>query len=91
MIIENEREVKVMPKAKCEKLENVVESGLSWFDQQELRKVDELLHTLQHKFGDYIQLQDLNTGEILDVQELARVRGILSMLSNSKVFQMSIK
>lgn len=82
-----------MPKAKVEyeKLENIVESGLSWFDQQELRKVDELLHTLQHKFGDYIQLQDLNTGEILDVQELARVRGILSMLSNSKVFQMSIK
>lgn len=78
-------------RVKCEKLENVVESGLSWFDQQELRKVDELLHTLQHKFGDYIQLQDLNTGEILDVQELARVRGILSMLANSKVFQMSIK
>jgi hypothetical protein len=50
-----------------------------------------LLHTLQHKFGDYIKLQDLDTGEILDIEELARVRGILSMLSNSKVFQMSLK
>lgn len=80
-----------MPKVRCEKLENVVESGLSWFDQVEIQKVDEMLHTLQHKFGDYIQLQDLNTGEVLDIQELARVRGILSMLANSRVFQMSIK
>ena len=80
-----------MVKVKCEKLENVVESGLNWFDQQEIQKVDEMLHQLQHKFGDYIQLQDLNTGEVLDIQELARVRGILSMLANSRVFQMSIK
>jgi hypothetical protein len=91
MIIENEREVKVMPKVKCERLENVVESGLRWSDLEKIQEVNELLHTLQHKFGDYIQLQDLNTGEILDVEELARVRGILSMLANSRVFQMSLK
>jgi hypothetical protein len=50
-----------------------------------------MLHQLQHKFGNYIELQNLDTGEILDIEELKRVRGILSMLANSKEFHISIK
>ena len=82
-----------MPKCKvCRvRCEKVVESGLSWIDRHQIQKVSDMLHGLQHKFGDYIELQDLNTGEILDIEELARVRGILSMLANSKEFYMSIK
>ena len=92
MIIENEREVKVMPKCKVcrERLENIVK-GLNWFDQNELRKADEILEGVQREFGRHITLQDPSTGEILDVEELARVRGILSMLANADVLQMSIK
>lgn len=82
-----------MPKCKvcrvrCEKF---VESGLSWIDRHQIQKVSDMLYQLQHKFGDYIELQDLDTGEILDIEELSRVRGILSMLANSKEFYMSIK
>lgn len=82
-----------MPKCKvCRvRCEKVVESGLSWIDRHQIQKVCDMLHGLQHKFGDYIELQDLDTGEILDIEELARVRGILSMLASSKEFQMSIK
>jgi hypothetical protein len=80
---------------KCEvcrvRCEKVVESGLSWIDRHQIQKVSDMLHQLQHKFGDYIELQDLDTGEILDIEELSRVRGILSMLANSKEFYMSIK
>ena len=82
-----------MPKCKVcrERYEKVVDSGLSWIDRHQIQKVNDMLHLLQHKFGDYIELQDLDTGEILDIEELARVRGILSMLANSKEFYMSIK
>ena len=82
-----------MPKCKVCRVrrEKFVESGLSWIDRHQIQKVSDILHQLQHKFGDYIELQDLDTGEILDIEELSRVRGILSMLANSKEFYMSIK
>lgn len=82
-----------MPKCKvCRvRCEKIVESGLSWIDRHQIQKVNDMLHQLQHKFGNYIELQNLDTGEILDMEELKRVRGILSMLANSKEFYMSIK
>lgn len=80
-----------MPTLRVAKVENVVESGLNVKEREKLQEVDEMLYTLQIKFGSLIQLQDLNTGEVMDIEELARVRGILSMLANSRVFQASIK
>ena len=81
-----------MPKCKVcrERLENVVE-GLRWCEKAELEKADEVLEKVQREFGQHITLQDPNTGECLDVEELARVRGILSMLANANVLQMSLK
>lgn len=73
------------------RVENVVESGLSVEEMEMLQKVDEMLLALQIKFGSLATLQDLNTGEVMNIEELARVRGILSMLSNSRVFQLSIQ
>jgi hypothetical protein len=92
MIIENEREVMVMPtiRVKCERLENIVE-GLDWVSQLQLEKADEILEKVQREFGNHITLQDPTTGECLDVDELARVRGILSMLAKANVLQMSLK
>ena len=76
---------------KVVRVENVVESGLSVEEMQMLQEVDEMLLALQIKFGSLATLQDLNTGEVMGIEELARVRGILSMLSNSRVFQLSIE
>lgn len=76
---------------KVVRVENVVESGLSVEEMQMLQEVDEMLLALQIKFGSLATLQDLNTGEVMGIEELARVRGILSMLSNSRVFQLSMK
>ena len=80
-----------MPMLKVVRVENVVESGLSVEEMQMLQEVDEMLLALQIKFGSLATLQDLNTGEVMGIEELARVRGILSMLSNSRVFQLSMK
>lgn len=80
-----------MPMLKVVRVENVVESGLSVEEMQMLQEVDEMLLALQIKFGSLATLQDLNTGEVMGIEELARVRGILSMLSNSRVFQLSIE
>ena len=79
-----------MVKVKCEKLENVVE-GLSLWQKADLGQADEVLEKIQREFGQHIILQDPNTGECLDVEELARVRGILSMLIEANVLQMSLK
>ena len=76
---------------KVVRVENVVESGLSVEEMQMLQEVDEMLLALQIKFGSLATLQDLNTGEVMNIEELARVRGILSMLANSRVFQLSIQ
>ena len=81
-----------MPMCKVcrERLENIVR-GLDWFNRNELKKADEILEGVQREFGRHIILEDPTTGEVLDVEELARVRGILSMLANADVLQMSIK
>ena len=80
-----------MPMLKVVRVENVVESGLNVEEMQMLQEVDEMLLALQIKFGSLATLQDLNTGEVMGIEELARVRGILSMLANSRVFQLSMK
>lgn len=80
-----------MPMLKVVRVENVVESGLSVEEMKMLQEVDEMLLALQIKFGSLATLQDLNTGEVMGIEELARVRGILSMLANSRVFQLSMK
>ena len=80
-----------MTKLTVVRVENVVESGLSVEEMQMLQEVDEMLLALQIKFGSLATLQDLNTGEVMGIEELARVRGILSMLANSRVFQLSMK
>ena len=77
-------------KVKFKELKNIVE-GLDWVSQLQLEKADEILEKVQREFGNHITLQDPTTGECLDIDELARVRGILSMLAKTNVLQMSIK
>ena len=79
-----------MTMLKLKELKNIVE-GLDWVSQLQLEKADEILEKVQREFGNHIRLQDPTTGECLDVDELARVRGILSMLAKANVLQMSIK
>ena len=79
-----------MPKVKFEKLENLI-SGLNYEDREVLEKACDILYGVQMEFGNRMVLQDVCTGEVTEVSELARVRGILSMFANAHTLQMSIK
>jgi hypothetical protein len=79
-----------MPKIRFERLENLI-SGLDDYDRKVLEKACEILFEVQMEFGNHMELQNIDTGEIMKVSELSRVRGILSMLAEAHTLQMSIK
>ena len=79
-----------MPTVRFERLKNLV-SGLDACDRKVLEEACEILLNVQIEFGNHMELQNIDTGEIMKVSELSRVRGILSMLAEAHTLQMSIK
>lgn len=82
-----------MPKVKryCEEIKNLIKNKLDWFEKRKIEEVDEILHKIQHEFGDHLTLQNPETGELIDTDELARVRGILSFLTETENFVVELK
>lgn len=82
-----------MPKVKryCEEIKNLIKNKLDWFEKRKIEDVNEILHKIQHEFGDHLTLQNPETGELIDTDELARVRGILSFLTETENFVAELK
>ena len=72
-------------------VENVVALNLTITEKEILRETEKILTRLQREFGNYIQLTALETGEIIEIDELARVKGILGGLHENAFFQYSLK
>ena len=82
-----------MPKVRryCEEIKNLIKNKLDWFEKRKIEDVNEILHKIQHEFGDHLTLQNPETGELIDTNELARVRGILSFLTETENFVAELK
>lgn len=75
----------------CEEIKNLIKNKLDWFEKRKIEDVNEILHKIQHEFGDHLTLQNPETGELIDTDELARVRGILSFLTETENFVVELK
>ena len=56
-------------------------------EYQAMEKVIEVLEELEHKFGTENSLMSAETGEIVGIAELPRVRGILDGLRNHRCWE----
>ena len=56
-------------------------------EYQAMEKVIEVLEELEHKFGTENSLMSAETGEIVGIAELPRVRGILDALRNHRCWE----
>ena len=67
--------------------EIMVNLNLTNHERHALALVDVLLLRLQEKFTDDTKLQSPNSGELLEIEELSRVRGVLGMLHDNSVLR----
>ena len=55
-----------------------------------LFKASEVLENIQNMYEEKTVLESPNDGEIIGIEELARVRGILSFLFNNRVVEVKV-
>ena len=67
--------------------EIMINLNLTQHERQALTTIDVLLLKVQIKFADETKLQSIETGELLEIEELSRVRGILGMLRDNTVLR----
>ena len=67
--------------------EIMVNLNLTNHERHALALVDVLLLRLQEKFTNDTKLQSPNSGELLEIEELSRVRGVLGMLHDNSVLR----
>ena len=69
------------------RITQVIDTEFTLEEREVLIKASELLHELQESFKSCSSLTSLTTGEVVGIEEIARVRGILSAFSESTYFQ----
>ena len=52
-----------------------------------LEEADKILYKIQDSFPDEIELECVDTGELIGIEEIARVRGILDALCKNVEFK----
>lgn len=69
--------------------ETIINLNLTQTEKQALALVDLMLLRFQEKFSDETKFQSAETGELFEVEELSRVRGILDMIhTNAVLYEM---
>ena len=71
-------------------LKNVIDTNLTFEEMEILAQADEILHKLQIDLGSQLDMQSIETGEIISTNELSRVRGIIGALSERRAWELSI-
>ena len=74
---------------KIEKASNIRINQLSMEDHDALKVVEELLVKMTNYYGEGITLMSPNTGEVIQIEELARVRGILGFIQENRAVEIS--
>ena len=74
---------------KIEKASNIRINQLSVEDHDALKVVEELLVKMTKYYGEGITLMSPNTGEVIQIEELARVRGILGFIQENRAVEIS--
>ena len=68
----------------------IVTLGVERQTRDALKKVDDALHQMQMAFNPDSELMNLATGECFSIDELARVRGIISALAEYGEWELRI-
>ena len=71
-------------------LKHIIDTGLTCEEMEILAQADEILHRLQNDLGNHLDMMSIETGEVISTDELPRVRGILSALSDYRGWQLSL-
>lgn len=70
---------------------NIVEIQLTEKEINSIRTVSKILEELHQDFSQYIDLQAVETGEIVSINEIPRVLGILSCFESYRGFEIKIR
>ena len=68
------------------RIERIINLNFTTHEKHALALIDLRLAHLQNKFTDDTKLQSPDSGEVLVIEELSRVRGILGMLHDNTYF-----
>lgn len=70
---------------------NIVEIQLTSNEFASIKVVSKMLKELHQDFSQYIDLQSVETGEVVSMNEIPRVLGILSAFENCHGFETKIR
>lgn len=71
-------------------IKNAIDTNLTHEEMEILAQANEILHRLQIDLGNKLEMQSIDTGELIQTEEFARVRGILGALSEHRGWELSI-
>lgn len=71
---------------------NITEQTITSFklspeEKKALLTTYEILSEIGHKYNKYIAISNFNTGEIIEIDELPRVRGIVSAILEGDIWE----
>lgn len=67
----------------------VIDTEFTLVERAALAEADRVLATLQESFKTHATLTALETGEVIGIEELSRVRGILNAFAETTYFKTS--
>ena len=67
--------------------QTVIAFDLTPEEEKALLTTYEILSEISHKYDKYIAISNFNTGEIVEIDELPRVRGIISAILEGDVWE----
>lgn len=70
---------------------NIVEIQLTEKELTSIKTVSKMLKELYRDFSHHFDLQAVETGEIVSINEIPRVLGILSCFENYRGFEMKLR
>lgn len=71
-------------------IKNAIDTNLTCEEMEILAQADRIIYGLQFDLGNKLEMQSLETGEIITTEEFSRVRGILGALSEYRAWELSI-
>ena len=71
-------------------IKNAIDTNLTCEEMEILAQADRIICGLQFDLGSKLEMQSLETGEIIATEEFSRVRGILGALSEYRAWELSI-
>ena len=68
--------------------ETIVTINLSTHEYDSFLVVDAILHQLQEEYRNSTKFESVENGEIFQIEELSRIRGVLGTIADNRAFRM---